>query len=287
VTNADDNTPPPKGPQIKHSQDYINGWTQAIKDVLDKKIDPMDWWVNSKANSNANSKQNSVVSEAQNNAEYDQGYSDAMNKIIEGLKSGITMSPNKDGGQSGDLPQIPWELPPIDNKSNDNKSGDSDDSDSDDSDSDAQDSASDAQNSASDASDAFNEANTCLEIISGKQYEYPIFYDIEEKNILSKGKSEVSQIAKNFCTTLKNNNYLCGIYASANPLNNLFDDECKNNFPIWVAHYDVDKPKYNGNWGIWQYTSQGNVNGINGKVDLNHGVINYEDIIKNQHLNGY
>ena len=140
---------------------------------------------------------------------------------------------------------------------------------------------------ASDASDAFNEANTCLEIISGKQYEYPIFYDIEEKNILSKGKSEVSQIAKNFCTTLKNNNYLCGIYASSYPLNILFDDECKNNFPIWVAHYDVDKPKYNGNWGIWQYTSQGNLNGINGKVDLNHGVINYEDIIKNQHLNGY
>lgn len=160
TVDADDNTPPP-GPSMKHSQDYIDGWTQAIKDVLDKKIDPMDWWANSKQNPVVSSKQNPVVSEAKNNAEYDQGYSDAMNQIIEGLKSGITMSPSKGGGQSGDLPQIPWDLPPMDNKSNDNKSGgkgNSDDSDSNESDSDAQDSASDAQNSASDASDAANKA---------------------------------------------------------------------------------------------------------------------------------
>ncbi len=125
---------------------------------------------------------------------------------------------------------------------------------------------------ASDASDAKKEANTCLEIISGKNFEYPIFYDIEEKKILDKGQSEVSKIAKNFCTTLKDKGYSCGIYASADPLNNLFDDDCKNNFPIWVAHYNVDKPNYNGKWFIWQYTSQGNVNGINGNVDLNYCV---------------
>ena len=134
---------------------------------------------------------------------------------------------------------------------------------------------------------AEQEAKTCLEIIKGKQFEWPIYYDIEESSILGKGKNFVSSIAKKFCRYLESKKYFCGIYASANPLNNLFDDECKKNFPIWVAHYDVDKPKYNGNWGIWQYTSQGNVNGINGKVDLNHGIINYEDIIKNQHLNGY
>ena len=85
----------------------------------------------------------------------------------------------------------------------------------------------------------------------------------------------------------KKKKYFCGIYSSANPLNNLFDEEVKTRFAIWVAHYDVDKPGYTGDWGIWQYSSKGSVDGISGNVDMDKAVIDYEPIIKKGHFNGY
>ena len=86
---------------------------------------------------------------------------------------------------------------------------------------------------------------------------------------------------------VEKNRYFCGIYASANPLNNLFEEDVRKDFAIWVAHYNVDHPRYSGNWGIWQYSSKGRVAGISGDVDMDEAVIDYEPIIKNSHLNGY
>ena len=135
--------------------------------------------------------------------------------------------------------------------------------------------------------EAEQEAKACLENIKGKQFEWPIYYDIEEQKILAKGKDFVSGIATNFCRYLESQRYFCGIYASAYPLNNSFDKDCKDKFAIWVAHYGVDRPGYHGNWGIWQYSNTGSVNGISGNVDLDEAVIDYEPIIKKNHLNGY
>ena len=132
-----------------------------------------------------------------------------------------------------------------------------------------------------------DEAKACLEIIKGKQFEWPIYYDIEEKSILDKGKDFVSSVATKFCKYLEDKKYFCGIYASAYPLNNSFDKDCKDKFAIWVAHYGVDRPGYHGNWGIWQYSNTGSVNGISGNVDLDKAVIDYQPIIKKNHLNGY
>jgi lysozyme len=43
-------------------------------------------------------------------------------------------------------------------------------------------------------------------------------------------------------------------------------------WPLWIAHYGVDKPGQNGIWDEWavfQYGKNGNVTGISGHVDLN------------------
>ena len=37
---------------------------------------------------------------------------------------------------------------------------------------------------------------------------------------------------------------------------------------IWVAHYTSNQTDYTGKYNFWQYTSDGNVNGIHGRVDL-------------------
>jgi len=38
-------------------------------------------------------------------------------------------------------------------------------------------------------------------------------------------------------------------------------------YPIWVAHYEVDRPKAE-RWRYWQFTDRAIVYGIDGKVDL-------------------
>ena len=74
------------------------------------------------------------------------------------------------------------------------------------------------------------EADACVEVLKGKQYEYPIFFDVEESNQLALGKEKVSAIIKAFCGRLENAGYWVGIYMSASPASNLLTDELKNRF---------------------------------------------------------
>lgn len=58
------------------------------------------------------------------------------------------------------------------------------------------------------------------------------------------------------------------VYSSSSFIIDLLNDEIKLNYPIWVAHYGVEYPRYK-NWHIWQFTDKGLVYGIDGFVDLN------------------
>lgn len=63
------------------------------------------------------------------------------------------------------------------------------------------------------------------------------------------------------------------IYSNTNDATNIFSNELANNYPLWVAQYGVNQPTPNGNWELWigwQYTSSGNVAGVNGNVDKNY-----------------
>ena len=137
---------------------------------------------------------------------------------------------------------------------------------------------------ASSVNDAVQEANSIIQALAGKQFEWPIYYDIEEQSIFSAGIA--SAIAKAFCEVLEANKYYCGIYSSASALNSYFDSYVKEKFTIWVAHWDVDRPSYYGAYGLWQY-KVGYTAGVSGQVDLDYGYIDFEPVMKQNHLNGY
>lgn len=139
-------TPPPPPPPGKHSDDFIKGWTDAIKDVVDKKVKPTD----------PNLKPKNT-----GNEEYDAGYNAAINNMKKGIEDGIDISDGGGGGKGpqSDLPQIPWD---IDNQDGDGESGESSKNDPDSKDgksgkSDA-DSAKEAAEAAQNSADAAKEA---------------------------------------------------------------------------------------------------------------------------------
>lgn len=63
------------------------------------------------------------------------------------------------------------------------------------------------------------------------------------------------------------------VYASDSFIKDYLGKEITENYPIWVAHYKTDKPKFK-DWKYWQFTEEGTVYGIKGPVDVN--LINLE-----------
>lgn len=130
------------------------------------------------------------------------------------------------------------------------------------------------------------EANVFLKVIEGKQFEYPVFLDIEEKNALATGNKNVSAIVKSFCTVMEKAGYWCGVYASRAHVQNYFDDECRNRYSLWIAEWG-SKLNYAGEVGIWQRSENGKVDGINGAVDLDISYVDYPTAIKAAGKNGF
>lgn len=136
------------------------------------------------------------------------------------------------------------------------------------------------------AQDAKKEAALCLEVIKGKTFDFPIYFDLEERDQFAKGKDFCSELVKTFCTELEKAGYFAGLYISRSPLQTHITKEVAERFALWVAEYG---PKLNwaGAYGIWQHSSTGRVVGVIGNVDLDTAVVDYPAIIKKGGFNGY
>lgn len=116
--------------------------------------------------------------------------------------------------------------------------------------------------------EAEQEAQICLQAVEGKKFDLPIFYDIEEKRTFNSGNT--NSIAVTFMEMIKKNGYDCGLYMSRSPLNSYINKETQRKYPLWIAEYN-SKLNYSGDVMIWQYSSTGKIEGVNGNVDLNEG----------------
>lgn len=131
--------------------------------------------------------------------------------------------------------------------------------------------------------------NNCLR---GKQFDYPIYIDVEDdtggkKYLRKAGKNATTQGIKGFCETMERLGYYVGIYASdISGFKDMMNINELTDYDKWVARYGA-KPSYVTEYGMWQTTSSGRVNGYNGNLDLNEAYKDYPSIIKENGLNGY
>jgi GH25 family lysozyme M1 (1,4-beta-N-acetylmuramidase) len=139
---------------------------------------------------------------------------------------------------------------------------------------------------AKDIAGAKREAQTFLEWIKGKQFEYPVVFDIEESATYNLGKNTVSEIIKTFCSIVEAAGYYVSVYTNKNWLDHVVSDEVKSKYDTWLAQW-TSTPSYIGPYGMWQYTSSGVVDGISGRVDMDIAYKNYPEIIKRKQLNGW
>lgn len=134
-------------------------------------------------------------------------------------------------------------------------------------------------------SDARLEAEFCLENIKGMQFEYPICFDIEDKEQLKLNNRQRTEIVKAFCEEIEKAGYYAMVYCNLNWLNNyLYKDELAR-YDLWLAQWNVGEPSVD--CGIWQKSETGRISGINGNVDIDIAYNNYPEIMKQRSLNGF
>ena len=144
--------------------------------------------------------------------------------------------------------------------------------------------------------EAEQEAMTFLDVIRGKCFELPVYYDVEEDKHMSLGKAKVSAIIKIFCDTVEKAGYFVGVYSADSWFKDYIDDDVKRRYTCWVAHVENVKPKFISKYDMWQYTFKAtfpnNTQIIKGKTtktpfDCSYLYKDFESIIKAKNLNGY
>lgn len=120
--------------------------------------------------------------------------------------------------------------------------------------------------------EAVEEASMVISLVRDYELQYPVFIDTEGASGNGRADSlnveERTAVCEAFCTTVKNAGLEAGVYASRNWYNNKLTASTLESYAIWLAEYR-SVPLYQGYYQMWQYTSKGKINGINGNVDLN------------------
>ena len=131
--------------------------------------------------------------------------------------------------------------------------------------------------------EALEEAGVCINAARGYKIKYPIYFDTEYATGNYSGRAdnlsvaERTNIAVAFCEAVKNAGYTPGIYASRNFFYQNLDCSRFSNYHIWLAHYTNSKTDYKNKYDMWQYSSSANIDGIDGRTDINISYYNYKN----------
>ena len=120
-------------------------------------------------------------------------------------------------------------------------------------------------------------AQWTIEKLKGKSLELPVYLDMEEGTIKNLGKATLTEMCNIFNSAIEKAGFWAGVYANKDWFTNYLDKETLGKrYTCWVAQYNSKCTLEMSNIDVWQNSSSGKVDGINGNVDTN---IMYRDLI--------
>ena len=125
--------------------------------------------------------------------------------------------------------------------------------------------------------------------LKGKQFEYPIYIDVEDTVYQKKtSKKNVTNAIIGFCEFLEAKGYWVGIYASdISGFKEMMNIDDLKAYDKWVARYGSE-PKYVTEYGMWQFSStNGKIKGASNSLDLDYAYKDYPVIMKIYGKNGF
>lgn len=135
------------------------------------------------------------------------------------------------------------------------------------------------------------EAKAFLKAIEGKQFEYPIYLDIEDNSVKKTGRSNCNAMIRAFGEIIEAAGYYFGVYTNLDWYKNVISGaELNQKYDWWIAYWSKNQPT-GINYGLWQFGGETNyirgnkVAGIT--TDQNYAVKDYPAIMKANGLNGF
>ncbi len=120
--------------------------------------------------------------------------------------------------------------------------------------------------------EAVKEAEYVLKYISGHKIEMPVYIDMEEVYDTARTDEltaeDFTKVAIAFCQKIEEAGYRGGIYANETWFNNKLDFDKIKHYDIWLAKYS-DTLSTDLAINMWQYSSEGTVDGTEMWVDMN------------------
>lgn len=128
--------------------------------------------------------------------------------------------------------------------------------------------------------------------LKGKQYELPVYIDVEHRAQLALGKRALTDVVKAWLWRLQEKGYWVGIYSSKAFFGNYMYDAELVNFAHWVAQWSTKCTyQHKSCLGMWQFGGETNMirsNMVAGQVcDQNYMLVDYPKLIKERGLNGF
>ena len=161
------------------------------------------------------------------------------------------------------------------------------------------------------AEEILADAELLLSWLEGKQFEFPIYLDMEDSTLMDLGSEVLTEMCEAFVARLQEERYYAALYTNTEWLYNLLDTEwAVANLDIWYARYTsvpeesegftltdggfvwkdgtASKPgQTDQRFGVWQYTNCGVVEGFRYNFDLNYAFKDYASIMTRWGLNGF
>ncbi|MBR6781689.1 MAG: hypothetical protein IKM33_00620 [Clostridia bacterium] len=161
------------------------------------------------------------------------------------------------------------------------------------------------------AEEILADAELLLSWLEGKQFEFPIYLDMEDSTLMDLGSEVLTEMCEAFVARLQEERYYAALYTNTEWLYNLLDTEwAVANLDVWYARYTsvpeesegftltdggfvwkdgtASKPgQTDRRFGVWQYTNCGVVEGFRYNFDLNYAFKDYASIMTRWGLNGF
>ena len=133
------------------------------------------------------------------------------------------------------------------------------------------------------------EAQKFADYTDGKQFDLPLYIDLENNATLSMGMNFNTELIDKMCSYLQyQRKKFVGVYCSSCIYPSVVGKTVRDKYCCWIADYR-GYVGYTGNYGIWQYGYTKVQAYCNGQVNIDGDIcyIDYPTAIKNRGLNGF
>ena len=137
--------------------------------------------------------------------------------------------------------------------------------------------------------EALQEAAWVVNAIKSYRITYPVAYDFEDFGRYRCAGVSGEQATSNaiaFLNYVRSSGYTPMMYANKSDISSRFNRGRLGSYKFWLAHY-TSNTNYTGSYQMWQYTSNGSVSGISGRVDMNIAYFRFSKVAEPKHTHDF